>query len=81
MTFLNIKARLATSHHRLTRREMEVLILIANDFTSKELADHLHISCETVKSHRCNLARKFGTKTAGGLIRRAFDLGILQVAV
>lgn len=63
----------------LTRREKEVLSLIASDFTSKELASNLCISLETVKSHRKNLIKKLKVKTSGGLVSKGFELGILKV--
>ncbi len=65
---------------KLTPRELEVLELIAQDYTSKQLAQVLYISPETVKSHRRNLIRKLGVKTTGGLIFRGFELGILRVS-
>ncbi len=65
---------------KLTPREIEVLRLIARDHTSKQLAQALYISPETVKSHRRNLIRKLGVKTTGGLIFRGFELGILEIS-
>lgn len=62
----------------LTEREIEILKLVAADFTSKELAEYLCISIETVKSHRKSLIRKMGVKTTGGLIGRGFQSGILN---
>lgn len=67
------------SPNKLTRREIEVLELIARDHTSKQLAQILFISSETVKSHRKNLIRKLGVKTSAGLIFRGFELGLLEV--
>ena len=51
---------------KVTPREREILMLLAEDRTSKELAQQLHISLETVKSHRSSLIRKLGVKTTGG---------------
>ena len=65
---------------RITPREKEVLLLLAQDRTSKELAFKLFISLETVRSHRKNLIRKLGVKTTAGLIFRSFELGLLCVA-
>ena len=62
----------------ITRREKEILYLLSRDYTSRELAHQLFISFETVKSHRKSLNRKLGAKTTGGLIRRGFELGILE---
>ena len=66
---------------KITPREEEVLRLLANDYTSRELAAHLHISMETVKSHRRNLSQKFGVKTTGGLIKKGFEYGVLNISL
>lgn len=60
-------------------REKEILDLIAEEYTMKEIADQLYISVETVKSHRKNLRCKLSVKNTAGLIRRAFELGIFQL--
>ena len=64
----------------ITQREQEVLELLAQDRTSKELASKLLISLETVKSHRKNLSRKLGVRTTAGLIFRGFELGLLRLS-
>lgn len=67
------------SQIKITPREQQILELLAQDFTSNELAQLLHISSETVKSHRRSLNHKFGVRTTGGLINEAFYGGILQI--
>lgn len=62
---------------RLTRREKEVLKLIAEEFTTQEIADRLFISNKTVESHRQNLTLKFGVKNSVGLVRMAVEMGLL----
>lgn len=64
----------------LTRREKQILQLLARDHTSKELATLLYISTETVRSHRKSLIRKLGVKTTGGLVYRGFELGLLRIS-
>ncbi len=63
----------------LTPRERQILLLLSRDLTSKELARSLYISFETVKSHRRNLLLKLGSKTTGGLVRKGFELGLLEL--
>ncbi|NND07308.1 MAG: helix-turn-helix transcriptional regulator [Saprospiraceae bacterium] len=63
----------------LTPREREILLLLSQDLTSRELAESLYISFETVKSHRRNLLNKLGTKTTAGMVRKGFELGFLEV--
>jgi len=62
-----------------SKRETQILKLIAFEFTSREIADQLHISTETVQSHRKNLMKKCKVKNVAGLIRKAFEMQILNV--
>lgn len=64
----------------ISNRESEVLKLIANELTTKEIANKLYISYETACSHRKNLINKLQVKNTAGLIRRAFEQRLLVVA-
>jgi DNA-binding NarL/FixJ family response regulator len=55
----------------ITRREKEVLILIAEGLTNAEIGEKLFISTTTVDSHRKNLLSKFEVKNTASLIRMA----------
>jgi DNA-binding NarL/FixJ family response regulator len=55
----------------LTKRETEILKLIADGFTSQQIADHLHISPRTVDTHRSNLMQKLKVKNTAALVRYA----------
>lgn len=55
----------------LTRRELEVLQLIAAEYTTTEIADRLHVSKETIKTHRRRMLSKLGARNVAGLIQRA----------
>ncbi|HEY3402321.1 MAG TPA: response regulator transcription factor [Ohtaekwangia sp.] len=55
----------------ITRREKEVLVLIAEGLTNAEIADKLFISVTTVDSHRKNLLAKFNTRNTASLVRLA----------
>ena len=48
-------------------RETEVLLLVAQGCSSKEIADRLHISIHTVNTHRKNITHKTGIKSVAGL--------------
>lgn len=61
----------------LTRREQQILKLIAQEMTTQEIAAHLHISLNTVDTHRKNLLGKLGAKNTAGLIRIAMEKGLL----
>lgn len=70
----------AASHFipKLTRREKEVLHCISNEMTNTEMAEELFISVKTVESHRNNLLQKFGVRNTAGLIKIAFQRGLLK---
>ena len=55
----------------VTRREKEVLILIADGLTNNEIAEKLFISANTVDTHRKNLLVKFEVRNTASLIRMA----------
>lgn len=62
---------------RISRRELEVLHLVANDHCNQEIADHLFVSVRTVESHRRALLHKSGTRTLGGLVAWALRAGMV----
>ncbi len=63
---------------RLSRRESEVLRLIALGHTSREIAAALHLSERTIESHRASLHRKLGAKARADLVRHALRRGLLR---
>jgi DNA-binding CsgD family transcriptional regulator len=62
---------------RISSRELEVLHLIAHEFSTKEIAAKLYISTHTVISHRKNLMMKLDVKNTAGLVRVGFERGII----
>ena len=62
----------------LTARELEVLRLIAEGNTTKEVADILGIGIRTVASHRENLMGKLDIHNTAGLVRYAIRKGIIN---
>jgi DNA-binding NarL/FixJ family response regulator len=62
----------------LTPRELEVLKLIAEAHTSKEIADALFISIKTVDRHRQNILEKLGMRDRVELTRYAIRRGLIQ---
>lgn len=62
----------------LTKREVEVLKLIAQEYTSPEIADKLHIVEATVNTHRRNLISKLGVRNSLGLVRYAIENNLLD---
>jgi len=62
----------------LSKREKEVLGLVAQGLMNKEIADKLTISLTTVISHRKNLAGKLGIHSLAGLTVYAYTHGFLE---
>jgi DNA-binding NarL/FixJ family response regulator len=62
----------------LTPREQEVLKLIAEAHTNREIAGILHLSEKTVESHRGNLLRKLGMRDRVELVRYAIRRGLIE---
>lgn len=67
-----------TNDIKVTEREMEILVLIMKEFTTKEIADKIHISNRTVETHRKNLLEKFEVKNTVGLVIKALEMGIFK---
>jgi two-component system, NarL family, response regulator NreC len=62
----------------LTSREKEIVALIAEGFTSKEVAEKLYISHKTVENHRSNIMEKLELKGLADLVRYAIRVGIIK---
>jgi two-component system, NarL family, response regulator NreC len=62
----------------LTQREREVLQLIAEGKTNKEISLELGMSVKTVDSHRQNLMTKLDIHETAGLVRYAIKIGLIQ---
>lgn len=79
LKFLNINTTEKISlDNDLTKRETEVLRLIATGLINKEIADKLCISMHTVISHRKNITEKLGIKSISGLTVYAIINGIIN---
>ncbi|WP_417886619.1 response regulator [Zunongwangia sp.] len=63
---------------KLTKREKEVLKLIAKEYTTQEIADELFLSKHTIESYRKNLISKLQVRNLAGLTRYAIENGILD---
>ncbi|MBI3585634.1 MAG: response regulator transcription factor [Ignavibacteriales bacterium] len=60
----------------LTRREKEILALVANGLTNQQIADQLYISPRTVDTHRTNIMQKLDIHDVVNLVRYAIDHGV-----
>jgi DNA-binding NarL/FixJ family response regulator len=59
--------------HNLTAREMEILKLISDDYTSQQIAQKLFIALNTVDTHRKNMAQKLNVTGKAGLLKFALE--------
>jgi len=73
------KDHVDSSGDLLTSREREVIQLLAEGRTSKEVAVTLNLSVKTAETHRTNLMRKLGLHSVADLTRYAVRNGIVQV--
>ena len=64
----------------ITPREKEVLELVAEGFSTKQIADQLGISIRTVESHRINMLKKLDVSNSAELIRKAMQLKLIESA-
>ncbi|HUB35169.1 MAG TPA: LuxR C-terminal-related transcriptional regulator [Bryobacteraceae bacterium] len=65
-------------HIGLTARQTEVLLLIADGKTTKQIAKELGISFKTAAAHRANLMQKLDIHDTANLVRHAIRTGILE---
>lgn len=63
---------------RLTHRERQVFRYLALGLTTREISEHLGISCKTVETHRTNLLNKLGLNRMADLIRLAIREGLID---
>jgi len=62
----------------LTPREIDVLKLIVQGYTNRQIGEELCISIRTVEGHRANLSDKLGTRSRVELVRYAREQGLLE---
>ncbi|MFA4919919.1 MAG: response regulator transcription factor [Thermodesulfovibrionales bacterium] len=75
-----LSAKVADSEDRLlTKREREVLRLIALGSANKKIADTLSISVKTVETHRTRILKKLDAHNTADLVRYAIKTGLLEV--
>lgn len=61
----------------LTEREREILVLICQELTMKEIGQRLFLSENTVRNHRVNIMDKVGANNIVGLVKFAYEVGIV----
>ncbi|AXT50873.1 DNA-binding response regulator [Aquimarina sp. BL5] len=63
---------------KLTQREVDVITLIAQEFTTQEIADKLFLSKHTIESYRKNLIAKLNVRNLAGLTKYALKMKYIQ---
>lgn len=74
-----VKKPIQASSHKLSPRELEILILICQELTPPEISGRLQISEKTFFNHRTNLLSKTGVRGNVGLVKYAYQNGILEL--
>ncbi len=64
-------------HAELTEREKEILLLICQELTMKEIGQRLFLSENTVRNHRVNIMEKVGVNNIVGLVKFAYETGVV----
>jgi len=65
---------------RLTKRESQILYLMAKEHCAIQIAESLHIKESTVRSHRKSLYIKLDVSKSAGAVRKGFEYGYLRFA-
>jgi DNA-binding NarL/FixJ family response regulator len=64
---------------KLTRREIEILGLIAKEYTTQEIADKLFLTHDTVETHRKNIIQKLNVRNTAGMVKAAMEQNLISV--
>jgi DNA-binding NarL/FixJ family response regulator len=71
----SFKGKSSVPEVQLTKRECEILKLLAKALTTAEIAEHLFLSPYTIDTHRKNLLSKLNLKNTAGLVKYAIENG------
>lgn len=71
------KVKKTTEENLLTRREKEVVILVAKGLSNQKIADLSKLSIKTVETHRSNIYRKLDARNSADLTRYAIRTGLI----
>ncbi|WP_158838143.1 response regulator transcription factor [Polaribacter sp. L3A8] len=74
---INFMSEQHTSQKKLSNKESEVLTLISEGLTTKEIASKLFVSSRTIETHRANILKKLEVKNTASLIKKATENKLL----
>ncbi len=73
-------SEMASDYDQLTLRQKEVLQLVAEGKTTRQIAAELHLSVKTVEKHRSQMMKKLGLQNIQSLMKYALRKGLIQVS-
>jgi DNA-binding CsgD family transcriptional regulator len=76
---LNQSGNGASALEQLTPRQREILKLIAEGHSSKQIAQMLDAGAKTIDSHRANIMERLGVRNVPGLVRFAIRFGLVSI--
>jgi two-component system, NarL family, response regulator DegU len=62
----------------LTERELQIVRLVCQEYSNKEIAERLYVSERTIEHHRASIMKKLGLRTTIGLVHFAYEVGIMK---
>jgi DNA-binding NarL/FixJ family response regulator len=68
-----------SKYEGLTKREKEILHMVSQELTTRQIAEVLRVSVRTVESHRNNMMKKLDIHTKTGLIKYAIQTGLIEI--
>jgi DNA-binding NarL/FixJ family response regulator len=68
-----------TDFERLTPRQRQILQLVAEGYTTKQIAEELHLGVKTVETHRTQLMQQLDIHDVTGLVRYAIRMGLVNL--
>ncbi|WP_341905145.1 LuxR C-terminal-related transcriptional regulator [Fluviicola taffensis] len=63
----------------ITKRELEIISLMLEEKSAKEIAVLLNLEPKTVESHKRRLMKRFGVKSSVGIITHAISMGLIEL--
>jgi len=76
-TVTGLASELPGMFERLTPREREILVLVADGHDTDEIAESLAVQPSTIRTHVENMRNRLGVRTRAALVARAFRLGVI----
>lgn len=63
---------------KLSKREIEILLLICDELTDMEIANKLNLAKTTINAHRLRIKAKIGCKNVVGMVKYAYNMDYIE---